>query len=140
MIESLPPYTLHRDSNGESYLTIASGDHDETYRIFDTGFARRLAGDFFTETGKTISLTIIQDLLAVLDAIAQRSAPCEISIRYARADSYLYIDLGRKMVNLRLSGWLDVVEIATAGAIHSTGSAMGELPFPYQQPDSPSKS
>jgi putative DNA primase/helicase len=132
LIESLPPYTLCRDSNGESYVTIASDNHDETYRTFDTGFARRLAGDFFAETGETISLTIIQDLLAVLDAMAQRGTSREISIRYARTESHLYIDLGRadwKILRLSVAGH-DVIDYRDCPERFIRPKGMGELPLP----------
>ena len=99
---------LFHDEDKETYATIDSGTHHETWKIHSRGFRLWISDQFYTLTGLGISSNSLKDALATIEAKAVFDGACKkVYLRVAQLKNTIYLDICNEQ-------W-EVIEITPSG-------------------------
>lgn len=101
---------LFRSTDCEScYVTVAVGDHNETWSVRSKGFKRWLVSKFYLIEGKPPGAQALADALGAIEARAQFNGNVhDVHVRVAGDDRVIYLDLVSEQweaVEVTASGW-----------------------------------
>jgi hypothetical protein len=104
---------FHAAGDGRAYAAVQvesrDGWHRETLPVRSTAFRQLLSREYYRETGKAASSSVMQDVLGVLEARARFEGESrEVGIRVMQAGGRIYLDLSDtrwRAVEIGPDGW-----------------------------------
>jgi len=108
LIECMDNAEFWQDADGNSFVTVLHNGIRKHFSLESRGFKRLLSGQYYLSFNHGATINAIKEAIATFDAKAVISEKIlEPSLRFARADGKLYLDLCN-------DSW-DVVEISADG-------------------------
>jgi hypothetical protein len=100
---------LFHDADGEAFVTVPAGTHQETWPLRGGPFRRWLARLYFTRAGSVPGSQAQQDALGVLEGMAlYEGAEHTVHVRLAEHDGAYFLDLatstGKRSGSTRRAG------------------------------------
>jgi Primase C terminal 1 (PriCT-1) len=131
IIELTDGIGLFHTSKGENYAAVPVNGHREIWSLTSRQFRQYLSKIYYERHGKPPGSQALQDALEVLRGKASFDSPeQEVSIRLAKFDDSIYIDLcddDWQAVRITSNGW-EVVKETPVSFVRSNG--MSSLPVP----------
>ena len=129
--------TFVRGTDGRTYAVAQTGPSLAQPLRGDGGYRRRLAADFYDQTGNVATTSALADALRILEARSEEQDPRPVYQRVALNPDGVLLDLCRpdaRVVEITTSGWT-VRPLTGSDPLLRRSRTMGEMPLPEHNGD-----